>query len=248
MKQIQLWSKRLVDFSFSLTLLILLSPLLILTVTLIWMQDFKSPLYISNRVGANSQEFKMVKLRSMVTGADKSGVDSTSNDDQRVTKIGRFVRRYKFDELGQLWNVLIGNMSLVGPRPNVQREVQMYTEEERVLLEIKPGITDFASIVFADEGEILSGFKDPDLAYNQLIRPWKSRLGIFYVKEARFWVDFSLLIITAISLFSRSLSLVLLSKLLARLGAPDPLLEIANRTKKLVPTPPPGSSKIIESR
>jgi lipopolysaccharide/colanic/teichoic acid biosynthesis glycosyltransferase len=100
----------------------------------------------------------------------------------RITPVGQFIRGYKLDELTQLWNVLKGEMSLVGPRPNVKRETDLYTKVEKDLLTVKPGITDFASIVFSDEGEILSGQSDPDVSYNQLIRPGKSRLGLFYIK------------------------------------------------------------------
>ena len=109
----------------------------------------------------------------MKINADKSGVDSTSNKDPRITGIGRFIRKYKIDELSQLFNVFLGSMSLVGPRPNVKRDTDLYTSLEKDLFLAKPGITDFSSIVFADEGDILEGHLDPDLAYNQLIRPWK---------------------------------------------------------------------------
>ena len=102
------------------------------------------------------RDFRMVKLRSMVINADASGVNSTSNTDTRITAVGRFIRKFKLDELMQLWNVLIGDMSLVGPRPNVRSETDMYTPVERKLLTVRPGITDLASIVFSDEGEILS--------------------------------------------------------------------------------------------
>ena len=120
----------------------------------------------------------MVKLRSMIINADKNKVDSTASDDMRITRVGMMIRAYKLDELTQLINVLKGDMSLVGPRPNVQRDVDLYSETEKRLLSVKPGITDFSSIIFSDEGDILSGLDDPDIAYNQLIRPWKSRLGI----------------------------------------------------------------------
>lgn len=104
----------------------------------------------------------MIKLRSMVTGADKSGVDSTSTGDSRITAVGHFIRKFKLDELTQLWNVLIGDMSLVGPRPNIEQETKMYTKVEADLLTVKPGITDFASIIFSDEGAILEKESDPD--------------------------------------------------------------------------------------
>src|SRR5205085_5451329 len=171
--------KRLFDIICAAAGLVLTSPILLPVMFLIWRQDGFSPFYIAARVGRRESLFHMVKLRSMVKNADKSGVDSTSMDDRRITRVGQFVRKYKLDELTQLWNVLRGEMSLVGPRPNVKRETDLYTREEKRLLTVRPGITDFASIVFSDEGEILAGQPDPDIAYNQLIRPGKSRLGIF---------------------------------------------------------------------
>ena len=111
----------------------------------------------------------------MIINADSSGVDSTSATDSRITSIGHVIRRFKLDELTQLWNVFLGDMSLVGPRPNVRKETDLYTIPEKLLLTVRPGITDISSIIFSDEGDILANKKDPDLAYNQLIRPWKSR-------------------------------------------------------------------------
>ena len=168
--------KRLLDFTLSLVGLIICSPILIPIIFAVWVQDWRSPFYIAQRVGKGEKLFKMVKLRSMILNADKSGVDSTSSTDSRITGVGRFIRRYKLDELSQIWTVLIGEMSLVGPRPNLKRETDLYTTEEKKLLLVKPGITDFSSIVFSDEGEILKDQPDPDIAYNQLIRPWKSKL------------------------------------------------------------------------
>ena len=163
--------KRLIDFILALIGLILCSPVLIPVIFLVWIQDWHSPFYIAPRMGKDEVQFKMLKLRSMIINADKSGVDSTASNDKRITGVGRFIRKYKLDELSQLWNVLLGDMSLVGPRPNVKRETDLYTKEEKILLTVRPGITDFSSIVFSDEGEILKNQVDPDIAYNQLIRP-----------------------------------------------------------------------------
>ena len=190
----------------------------------------------------------MVKLRSMRINADRSGVDSTSARDPRITPIGRIVRRYKLDELTQLWNVLKGDMSLVGPRPNVERETRLYTNEERNLLSIRPGITDFASIVFADEGDILKDKNDPDVAYNQLIRPWKSRLGLFYVDRSSLSLDLRLIWLTIVAMVSRRTALRGVHTLLRHLNAPDDLARIALREKALTPLPPPGASEIVTSR
>jgi lipopolysaccharide/colanic/teichoic acid biosynthesis glycosyltransferase len=190
--------KRLFDVAASAFGLVVASPVLLPVMFLVWLQDRHSPFYIAPRTGLNGQPFKMIKLRSMVINADKSGVDSTGTNDNRITAVGQFIRRYKLDELTQLWNVLKGDMSLVGPRPNVQRETDLYTPLEKKLLSVKPGITDFASIVFSDEGDILKDKPDPDIAYNQLIRPGKGHLGIFYIEKRSLFVDINLCFLTII--------------------------------------------------
>jgi len=246
--KIHLILKRALDVVLSLVGLMIASPILLPVMFLVWRQDKHSPFYVAERVGKDFRLFKMVKLRSMVKNADTSGVDSTSVNDMRITPIGQFIRKYKLDELTQLWNVLIGDMRLVGPRPNVKRETDLYTNEERRLLSIKPGITDFASIVFSDEGVILSDQMDPDLAYNQLIRPGKSRLGLYYVENSTLRTDITLLFLTVIAVVSRSKALALNADYLKFTGAPADLVKIALRQDPLMPTPPPGSEKIVDSR
>lgn len=241
-------AKRLLDLLVALTALVVAAPLLLLVMLLVWAHDYHSPFYIAPRVGRNGRLFRMVKLRSMRVGADRSGVDSTSAGDSRITAIGHFIRRYKLDEVMQLWNVVKGDMSLVGPRPNVQREVQLYTTLEQRLLSVRPGITDYASIVFADEGDILKDEADPDLAYNQLIRPWKSRLGLFYIDRRTLLLDVRLLMLTALAVVSRSRALSAVAVDLVRRGAPDDLVRFAARQDRLVPLPPPGASAIVTSR
>lgn len=240
--------KRLFDIIVASVGLLVASPLLVVVLVLVWLQDFKSPFYIAPRVGKNGKIFKMVKIRSMVVRADQTGVDSTSADDKRITLIGKFVRKFKIDEITQLWNVLWGQMSLVGPRPNVQRDVNLYTEKERELLSVRPGITDFSSIVFSDEGDILKGYPDPDLRYNQVIRPWKSRLGIFYIENNNFLLDGALIGATAAAAVSREKALSMVQFLLKKAGADDTLVEVAARQKPLQPYPPPGASTIVTSR
>jgi lipopolysaccharide/colanic/teichoic acid biosynthesis glycosyltransferase len=240
--------KRLFDFFASFVGLVVLSPILLLFIFLICSYDKSSPFYIAPRVGLNGVPFRMAKLRSMTVGADKTGVDSTGDNDVRITPVGKLIRKLKVDELLQLWNVLIGDMSLVGPRPNVLRETLMYTPVESNLLTVKPGITDFASIVFADEGKILRDSPDPDLSYHQLIRPGKSALGLFYIEHSSFLLDLLILNITLLSFFSRSLALRINTFTLRFLGAPPHLLEVASRLTRLQPTPPPGSSSVVTSR
>lgn len=152
--------------------------------------------YRGIRAGKNGNPFRILKFRTMVTGADRIGGPSTSADDPRITPIGHFLRKYKLDELPQLWNVLIGQMSFVGPRPEVLDEVRKYTAEERKLLFVRPGITDWASIRFRDEGEILRGAADPHVAYLELIRPEKVRLGLEYVDRHNLVTDFQIILQT----------------------------------------------------
>lgn len=228
--------KRLVDVTISAVGLLLLSPLLAIILFLVWRQDGQSPLYIGERAARGGGSFGMVKIRSMIVGADRTGVESTSASDMRITKLGHFIRRYKLDELTQLWNVLVGDMSLVGPRPNTMREVAKYTVAEQKLLTVRPGITDIASIVFSDEGEILKYSADPDGDYDQLIRPWKSKLGIFYVERASLMLDFSVIILTVIAIFNRPNALHRVAHILERLNAPEALVDVARRDSRLEPT------------
>ncbi len=241
--------KRLLDIVAATVGLILLSPFLVILSVAIWLQDYHSPFYIANRVGRGERPFRMVKFRSMVIKADSSGVDSTAGDDPRITALGRFTRRFKLDEIPQLWNVLRGSMSLVGPRPNVERETVLYTPEEKRLLTVRPGITDLASIVFADEGEILQGSADPDLKYNQVIRPWKSRLGLLYV-DARPSVarDLRVILLTMKGAVDRAAALTGVYGIADDIGATPELLEIITRRAPLPAAAPPGASDIVQSR
>ncbi|RPF75035.1 MAG: sugar transferase [Rickettsiales bacterium TMED289] len=237
--------KRSFDIFFSFCLIIFFLPVFLVVSFLIWQQDFFSPLYVSKRIGKEGIEFKFYKFRSMKVNADTSGVNSTSANDSRITFIGKIIRKFKIDELPQLINVLFGQMSLVGPRPNVQADVSIYTEIEQKLLKVKPGITDFSSIVFSDEGEILEDSKNPDLKYNQVIRPWKSRLGLLYIEKSNFLLDIKLIVITIISIFSRKYSLILINMTLKKLDAGKKLINICLREKKLTPYPPPGKNEIV---
>ncbi len=240
--------KRLVDISVSLFGLLATSPILLPVMFLIWKEDKKSPFYIAPRTGKNGSIFKMVKLRSMMVDADKTGVDSTSSNDMRITIIGHKIRKYKLDELIQLWNVLKGDMSLVGPRPNVKTETDLYTNVERELLSIRPGITDFSSIVFSDESEILEGEDNPDLAYNQLIRPWKSRLGLVYIKNQSFLLDLQLIFYTIVAIISKPRALIWVAKKLNNLNVDADTMRVSKRETNLFPFPPPGSDEIVSSR
>ncbi len=227
--------------------LLLISPILILFMLLVWFQDFNSPFYFAPRMLGRGKKFKMVKLRSMVVHADKLGGTSTAGSDDRITWVGHIIRKFKLDELTQLWNVLKGEMSLVGPRPQAEYDANLYSEEEMRLLDIKPGITDFSSIVFADEGDILSNSIDPDLKYNQVIRPWKSRLGLVYVDKNSISLDFKLILLTIISIFSRKKALYGVNVLLGNINACGNLRKISLREDELIEYPPPGFDQIVKS-
>lgn len=231
--------KRLFDLTVALLGLICLSFVILPVICIIFINDFKSPFYIAPRVGKDEKIFKMIKLRSMTANADQSGVNSTSSNDKRITNIGRLIRKYKLDELTQLWNVLLGDMSLVGPRPNVQSETDLYTLNEKKLLNVKPGITDFSSIIFSDEGEILKDSIDPDLTYNQLIRPWKSRLGFVYIDNQNFWLDVQLIYFTLVAIFSKQTAINWITKKLESKGVDSDIIQISKRNTKLYTCSPP---------
>jgi lipopolysaccharide/colanic/teichoic acid biosynthesis glycosyltransferase len=233
-------SKRSIDVVGAGIGLLLTAPILLLCGLMVWRQDGHVPVYMAERVGRGGQLFRMVKLRSMRVGADRSGVTATSVEDPRITPLGHFLRRYKLDELPQLWNVLKGEMSLVGPRPQVLRDVQAYTREERRLLSVSPGITDLASIVFADEGDVLRDHDDPQAACDLLVRPWKSRLGLLYVEKRSLMLDLQIVWLTALQFLSRRAALVGVASVIRRHGAPPDLCRVVLREEPLRPHLPPG--------
>jgi len=188
--------KRLFDIVASSMGLILCSPFLLAIA--IWIKlDSPGPVfYRGKRAGRGGKPFGIFKFRSMVTDADKIGGPSTSDDDPRVTRSGRFIRRFKLDELSQLINVLLGQMSLVGPRPEVVHKVEEFTEEERRTLQLRPGITDWASIWNSDEAGVLEGAPDPDEAYEKILRPTKRRLQLYYCDTRNLAVDVKIIVYT----------------------------------------------------
>ncbi|MCB0355514.1 MAG: sugar transferase [Bdellovibrionales bacterium] len=232
--------KRSFDLVSSFLGLLITSPITLTAAFLVWLQDFKSPFYIAPRVGKSGKIFKMVKLRSMVVNADKTGVASTSSNDMRITPIGKFIRKFKLDELVQLYNVLKGDMSLVGPRPNVKEKgTDLYTEREKKLLTVRPGITDLASIVFADEGSILANSTDPDKDYDQLIRPWKSRLALVYVEHSNIILDVKIIYLTLLTIISREQALRGVHNILKGIHVEASVREIVLRKAPLTPSSPP---------
>lgn len=195
--------KRLFDIVFAIIWLIILSPLFLLLAVAIKMKDRGSVFYRGVRIGRFGVPFRIFKFRTMVVNAEKIGGPSTSDDDPRLTKIGKRIRKYKLDELPQLINVLKGEMSFVGPRPEVPFYVNMFTEEEKAILTVKPGITDWASLWNPDEGAILAGSSDPEKTYLEKIRPKKLKLQFRYVKNHSFLVDLKIILLTARTILVR---------------------------------------------
>lgn len=174
---------RFFDLIFSIMGLVILSPLFIVLYLLIRIESKGGGFYSQERIGKNGKPFKLYKFRSMRIGSDKKGLITIGEKDNRITKTGFILRKYKLDELPQLWNVFIGDMSLVGPRPEVKKYTDLYTEEQKQVLHVRPGITDWASIKYVDENKILGESKTPDEAYVNLIMPNKIKLNMVYIQN-----------------------------------------------------------------
>lgn len=188
--------KRLFDFSLSLFGLIILLPALFIISIGVVLTSKGGVLFSHRRVGKNEVDFYIYKFRTMHANTDETSELTLGNLDPRITRFGRFLRKYKLDELPQLINVLIGDMSFVGPRPEVRKYVDNYTEEQLALLSVRPGITDYASIEYADEGEILGKASDPEKEYLEVVLPRKLELGLKYVNERSFFTDISIILRT----------------------------------------------------
>ncbi len=197
--------KRLFDIAGALAGLILLSPLLAVIALKVKRGSPGPVFYRGRRVGRGGRPFDMLKFRTMEVDADRRGGSSTPADDPRITKEGKWLRAYKLDELPQLFNVLGGSMSFVGPRPQVQWAVDRYSPEERGLLAVRPGITDYASLKFSNEAEILRGAADPDQAYLELIAPSKIRLGLRYASRHTVLEDVKIMMATLVVAAGRPL-------------------------------------------
>ena len=185
--------KRVFDFIASLLGLIVLSPLFLVIAILIKLDDGGSIFFRQTRVGQYGKLFKIYKFRTMVENAEKLGAQVTKGDDPRITRVGRFLRKYKLDELPQLINVLKGEMSLVGPRPEVPKFVKLFEEDYKEILQVKPGITDYASLEFKDENELLKGAENPEEVYIREILPKKIEYYKRYLKEISFTTDLKLI-------------------------------------------------------
>ena len=181
--------KRAMDIKLSFLGLLALWPLLLILALLVKLSSSGTVFYRGLRVGRQGRTFKMLKFRTMAADAETQGLPLTVGGDSRITGLGRFLRKAKLDELPQLWNVLVGEMSLVGPRPEVQKYVEMYSEEQRKVLDLRPGITDPASIKYRNENDILAAAVDPEKTYIVSIMPDKVRLNLNYASRASVWSD-----------------------------------------------------------
>jgi len=204
--------KRLFDFIWSVLGVVVLCPVFALIALAIKIESKGPVFYRGSRAGRNGTTFRIFKFRTMVEDAEAMGSASTPEDDHRITRVGRVLRKLKFDELPQLLNVIRGEMSLVGPRPQFLWAVEQYTAEERIILGVRPGITDLASIRFRNEGEILRGSTNPDRDYFEKIHPEKMRLSLEYVRKQSFWLDGKILLQTLLLVFLPGQALTLARK------------------------------------
>lgn len=195
--------KRIFDLGAAAPGLLVLAPVLAALALLVKLEDGGPVFYRGARIGRYGRSFRIFKFRTMVVNAERIGGPSTADDDPRITRIGRVLRRYKLDELPQLINVLTGEMSLVGPRPEVERYVKMFNEEEKTILSVRPGITDWATLWNPDEGAVLAGSEDPEKTYMEKIRPEKIRLQLEYVRRRSFLTDLTILAQTLATILGR---------------------------------------------
>lgn len=192
---------RFLDILFSIIGLLILSPLFLLIYILIRLESKGGGFYSQVRVGKGGKDFKLFKFRSMRIGADKKGLITVGGRDSRITRVGYFIRKYKLDELPQLVNVLIGDMSLVGPRPEVRKYVDMYNADQMKVLSVRPGITDYASIEYVDENVILGNASDPDKAYIEQIMPDKIKYNMKYINHRSVTEYMKIIFLTVWSIF-----------------------------------------------
>lgn len=185
--------KRLFDIVFSLLALAILIPFLIIFSFSVIIGSGLPVFYRQKRIGKNKKEFNLIKFRTMLAGSDKKGLITVGEKDNRVTKVGSFLRRYKLDELPQFLNVLIGDMSVVGPRPEVGKYVSLYSDEQLKVLSVRPGLTDPASLEFVNESEILAKYPDPEKAYIEEIMPKKLEMNLDYIENRNFARDMKII-------------------------------------------------------
>ncbi len=192
--------KRGFDIFFSLFGLILLSPLLLFISIIIKLGSKGSVIYVQQRVGKNNKNFNLLKFRTMKVDSERKGLLTIGKNDSRITSTGYFLRKYKLDELPQLLNVIKGEMSFVGPRPEVRKYVDMYNKEQKKILEVRPGITDIASIKYRNESELLNGSTDPEKYYIIALMPDKINMNIAYIKDSSLFKDIKVILKTLLAI------------------------------------------------
>jgi lipopolysaccharide/colanic/teichoic acid biosynthesis glycosyltransferase len=188
--------KRIFDLVVAFMFICILSPIVILIAIAIKLDSKGSMFYLQERVGLNGKLFKLFKFRTMKPNADKSGLLTIGANDIRITRVGKILRNSKLDELPQLVNVLLGDMSIVGPRPEVKKYVELYTPEQKRVLTLQPGITDYASIQYVNESELLKKYENPEESYIKEIMPHKLELNLFYIDHRSFKTDLSIIFAT----------------------------------------------------
>jgi lipopolysaccharide/colanic/teichoic acid biosynthesis glycosyltransferase len=193
--------KRITDILLSFFGIIFLSPLFLFISIRIRMDSKGGILYRQLRVGKGGKDFRLLKFRTMFFDSDKKGLLTVGTNDSRITKVGQFLRDYKLDELPQLINVFIGDMSLVGPRPEVRKYVDLYSQEQLKVLSIRPGITDYASIQYSNENELLGKIADPENVYINEIMPAKLTLNLQYIHNKSFMTDLKIILATIGKIF-----------------------------------------------
>ena len=195
--------KRLFDVTCSFVALLILIPLFAIVAVLIKYDSPGPVFYRGVRVGRHGKTFRVFKFRTMRADAEKTGISSTAQDDQRITFVGSIVRKYKIDEIPQFLNILKGEMSFVGPRPQVKWATDLYTEEQKLILSVRPGLADSAFVAIPNEEEILKGSKDPDKEYMKKIHPEKTRLQIEYARNHSFWIDLKIIFKTIVAVMNK---------------------------------------------
>lgn len=193
--------KRLFDLIASLLALIILGPFFLIIAVLIAIDSKGGVFYKQQRIGKNARPFMLFKFRSMRVGSDKKGLITVGNKDSRTTEVGQFLRKYKLDELPQLFNIIRNDMSLVGPRPEVAKYVKLYTEEQKKVLSVKPGLTDLASLEFVNENELLAKAENPEEFYVHEVMPAKLKLNLEYIRKQSFLFDLKIIFSTLKKVF-----------------------------------------------
>ena len=196
-------TKRIFDVLMSFTGILMILPLLIFIAIMVVLDSKGGVIYSQNRVGRNKVNFKLFKFRTMKLGADKGSLLTIGNHDQRITKSGYWLRKYKLDELPQLFNILLGDMSFVGPRPEVIKYVALYNLQQQRVLNVKPGLTDWASLAFIDENQLLVKAENPEMYYINHIIPLKINQNLRYIDHHNLWIDIKIILLTIKSILAK---------------------------------------------